>query len=108
MPVTVTVCVTCQVVVVKVRAAGAAVPSLGSSLVTATRTGPAGCAIRTTVKVAVPPASGVVRPVVGSTSRPYSLSALTAWTVPAAAGGGPSASYSASWVAPAFTVRVTV
>ena len=51
-PVTVTVCVVFQVVVVKVSDDGDTVPSLASRLVTATVTSPVGSVASFTVKVA--------------------------------------------------------
>ena len=58
-PVTVTVCATFQLAVVKVSDAGATVPSVGSLELSAIVTSAVGCAVSTTVNVAVPPASVV-------------------------------------------------
>src|SRR5258706_204826 len=69
-PVTVTVCVTFQFAVVNVRLAGATVPSVRSELVNPTVTFAVGWLVRTTVNVAVPPASVVVSPDVGFTVIP--------------------------------------
>ena len=109
-PVTVTVCSVSQVPLVKVsdvEAAGTPLPtetspSLVSWLATVTITFAPGCVFSFTVKAAVPPAS-VAWPVTVPGVSPYSSSAFCALTVTAL-----SASYVASWVAPVFTVRVTV
>ena len=69
-PVTVTVCATFQFAVVKVRLAGLTVPSVVSLELSAIVTSAVGCVLSTTVKVAVPPASVVVRPAVGVTVMP--------------------------------------
>ena len=59
-----------QFAAVNVRLAGATVPSVGSLELSAIVTSAVGCVVSTTVKVAVPPASVVVRPVVGVTVMP--------------------------------------
>ena len=61
-PVTVAVCAACQLPASKTMSAGLTVPSLASLLVNVTVTGAVGWLVRTTPKVAVPPASVVVRP----------------------------------------------
>ena len=74
---TVTVCGTFQLAAVKVRLAGATVPSVVSLEVRPMVTSAVGWVLSTTVKVAVPPASVVVRPEVGVTVMPaVSLSVL--------------------------------
>jgi hypothetical protein len=65
-PVTVTVCATFQFALVKTRLAGLTVPSAGLLEVRAMVTFAVGCVLRTTVKVAVPPASFVVSGVVAA------------------------------------------
>ena len=67
---TVTVCGAFQLAAVNVRLAGATVPSVVSLELSAIVTSAVGCAVSTTVKVAVPPASVVVRPEVGVTVMP--------------------------------------
>ena len=67
---TVTVCAVFQLAVVKVRLAGETVPSVVSLELSAIVTSAVGCVLSTTVKVAVPPASVVVSPVVGVTVIP--------------------------------------
>ena len=80
-PVTVTVCGVLQLPVVKVRVAGATVPSVVSLELRPMVTSAVGCEARTTVKVAVPPASVVVRPLVGVTVMPAaSLSVVVTLT----------------------------
>src|SRR5258706_11622744 len=69
-PVTVTVCVTFQFAVVNVTLAGATVLSVSSDLVNPTVTFAVGWLVRTTVNVAVPPASVVVSPAIGFTVIP--------------------------------------
>ena len=64
-PVTVTVCGAFQLAAVKVRLAGATVPSVVSLEDRPMVTSAVGWVLSTTVKVAVPPASVVVRPEVG-------------------------------------------
>ena len=60
---------------------GLTVPSVGSLELSAMVTSAVGCDVRTIVKVAVPPASVVVRPVVGVTVMPAaSLSVLVTAT----------------------------
>src|SRR2546427_654271 len=66
-PVTVTVCATFQFAVVNVSEAGDTVPSVRSELVNPTVTFAVGWLVRTTVNVAVPPASVVASPDVGLT-----------------------------------------
>ena len=68
-PVTVTVCGVAQLAAVKVRLAGATVPSVVSLLEIPVETSAVGSAFRTTVKVAVPPAS-VVLPLIADTVNP--------------------------------------
>ena len=80
-PVTVTVCGTFQFALVKVRLAGLTVPSVVSLELRPIVTSAVGCVFSTTVKVAVPPASVVVRPDVGVTVMPaVSLSVLVTAT----------------------------
>ena len=80
-PVTVTVCGTFQFAVVKVRLAGLTVPSVVSLELSPMVTSAVGWVFSTTVKVAVPPASVVVRPDVGVTVMPaVSLSVLVTAT----------------------------
>ena len=67
---TVTVCAMFQLATVKVRLAGVAVPSVVSLLDRAMLTSALGWLLSTTVKLAVPPASVVVRPLVGTTVMP--------------------------------------
>src|SRR6266446_341765 len=69
-PVTVTVCATFQFAVVKVSDAGATVPSVRSLDDNPIVTFADGWAFKTTVNVAVPPASVVVSPEVGFTVIP--------------------------------------
>ncbi len=76
-PVTVTVWATFQLTVVKVTLAGATVPSVRSLLVSPTVTFAVGWVSRTTVNVAVPPASVVTRPEVGATVIPGTFAART-------------------------------
>ena len=76
-PVTVTVCGVFQFAVVNVTLAGLTVPSDVSLELSPIVTFAVGCAVRTMVNVAVPPASVVVRPKVGLTVMPaVSLSML--------------------------------
>ena len=63
-PVTVTVCATFQFPLVKMRLAGLTVPSVGLLELRAIVTSAVGSVVSTTVNVAVPPASVVVRPAV--------------------------------------------
>ena len=78
---TVTVCGVFQLAVVKVTDAGLTVPSVVSLELSPTVTLAVGCEARTTVKVAVPPASVVVSPEVGVTVMPAaSLSVLLTTT----------------------------
>ena len=80
-PVTVTVCGIFQLAGVNVRLAGSTVPSAVSVELSAIVTSAVGCDVRTTVYVAVPPASVVVRPKVGETVMPVaSLSVLVTRT----------------------------
>ena len=58
-PVTVTVCAVFQFAVVNVSDAGETVPSVASLELSAVLTFAVGCAVSTTVNVAVPPASVV-------------------------------------------------
>ena len=82
-PVTVTVRGVFQLPVVNVRLAGLTVPSVVSLEVRPMVTSAVGCDANTTVKVAVPPASVVVRPKVGVTVMPASsLSVLVTETLP--------------------------
>ena len=69
-PVTVTVCAVLQLPGVKVREAGATVPSVRSLEESPIVTFAVGWVSSTTVKVAVPPDSVVVRPDVGATVNP--------------------------------------
>ena len=73
---TVTVCAVLQLAAVKVRLAGETVPSVVSLLDRAIVTSAVGWLPSTTVKVAVPPASVVTRPLVGSTVMPAASSSL--------------------------------
>src|SRR5258706_9075336 len=76
-PVTVTVCATFQFTLVNVTLDGATVPSVRSELVNPTVTFAVGWLVRTTVNVAVPPASVVVRPRDGiHVNPPHSPSAF--------------------------------
>ena len=76
-PVIVTVCVVFQLAAVKVRLDGETVPSAVLLEVSPMVTLAVGWLVRTTVKVAVPPASVVVNPLVGVTVMPAaSLSVL--------------------------------
>ena len=76
-PVTVTVCAVFQFALVNVSDAGDTVPAAVSSDDRSTSTSAVGSAVNTTVNVAVPPASVVVRPEVGVTVTPdASLSVL--------------------------------
>ena len=73
----VTVCATFQFAAVKITLAGLTVPSVTSFEIKPIVTSAVGCEVRTTVKVAVPPASLVVSPDVGVTVMPaVSLSRL--------------------------------
>ncbi len=67
---TVTVCAVFQLAGVKVRLVGETVPSVVSLLDSAMLTLALGWVPSTTVKVAVPPASVVIRPMVGLTVMP--------------------------------------
>ena len=69
-PVTVTVCATFQFAGVNVRLAGADRALVVSLELSAIVTSAVGCDVSTTVNVAVPPASVVVRPEVGVTVMP--------------------------------------
>ena len=69
-PVTVTVCAVFQFAAVNVSDAGLTVPSVVSFELSPIVTSAVGCASSTTVKVAVPPASVVVSPLVGVTVMP--------------------------------------
>ena len=69
-PVTVTVCALFQFADVNVTGDGATVPSAVFELLNPTVTLAVGCEVSTTVNVAVPPASVVVRPLVGLTVIP--------------------------------------
>ena len=69
-PVTVTVCGVFQLADVNVTEVGLTVPSVVSLLLSPTVTSAVGCAVSTTVNVAVPPASVVVNPLVGVTVMP--------------------------------------
>src|ERR1051325_9344184 len=69
-PVTVTVWATFQLAVLNVRLAVETVPSAGLLLATGIATLAVGWLLRRTVKLAVPPASVVTRPVVGVTVMP--------------------------------------
>src|SRR5204862_2667537 len=69
-PVTVTVCATFQLAVVNVKLAGATVPSAGLLELNAMVTSAVGCEVRTTVKVAVPPASRSEERRVGKAGSP--------------------------------------
>ena len=70
-----------QFAVVKVTLAGLTVPSTVLLELRPIVTSAVGCDVRTTVKVAVPPASVVVRPEVGVTVMPaVSLSVLVTET----------------------------
>jgi hypothetical protein len=64
-PVTVTVCGTFQSAAVNVRLAAETVPSVVSLEATGMTTSAVGSLVRTTVKLAVPPASVVPRPATG-------------------------------------------
>ena len=76
-PVTVIVCGVFQLALVKVTLAALTVPSVGSFEIKPIVTSAVGCEFSTTVKVAVPPASVVVKPDVGVTVMPaVSLSVL--------------------------------
>ena len=80
-PVTVTVCGVFQFAFVKVTLAGLTVPSTVLLELRPIVTSAVGCEFSTTVKVAVPPASVVVRPEVGVTVMPaVSLSVLVTET----------------------------
>src|SRR5207249_1413510 len=73
-----------QFAVVNVTDAGDTVPSVVSLLEIGTVTVAVGCEVSTTVKVAVPPLSVVVRPAVGFTMKPaLSLSMLVTDTLAA-------------------------
>ena len=67
---TVTVCAVLQLAAVKVRLAGETVPSVVSLQDRAIVTSAVGWLSSMTVKVAVPPASVVIRPLVGLTVMP--------------------------------------
>ena len=69
-PVTVTVCGVAQFALVKTRLAALTAPSAGLLELSAIVTFAVGCEFNTTVNVAVPPASVVVRPAVGVTVIP--------------------------------------
>ena len=69
-PVTVTVCALFQFADVKVTLDGLTVPSAVLFELRPTVTFAVGCAVRTIVNVAVPPASVVVNPLVGVTVKP--------------------------------------
>ena len=69
-PVTVTIWARFQFALVKVRLDGLGVPSLLLLLAMAMLTSAVGAVASTTLKLAVPPASVVVSPVVGVTIRP--------------------------------------
>ena len=73
-PLTVTVWAVRALAGVKVRLFGETVPSVVSLLERATVTVAVGTVLRATVKVAVPPASVVVRPEVGVTVKPCGFS----------------------------------
>ena len=73
-PVTVTVCATFQSAAVNVTLAGETVPSDVSSLVSAIATSAVGLLPRTTVNVALPPASVVTKPLSGDTVIPAASS----------------------------------
>jgi len=76
-PATVTVCGDCQAAAVKVSDPGAAVPSVASLESIEMVTSLVGWLVSLTVKVAVPPASVVVSPLIGVTVKPTtSLSVL--------------------------------
>ena len=62
-----------QFAVVNVRLAGPTVPSVVSLELSAIVTSAVGCVFSTTVNVAVPPASVVVRPAVGVTVIPATV-----------------------------------
>src|SRR6185369_9318307 len=80
-PVTVTVCGTFQSAAVNVRFAAETLPSVVSLEATGMTTSTVGWLVRTTVKLAVPPASVVPRPATGVTVMPASsLSALVTAT----------------------------
>ena len=80
-PVTVTVCAMFQFTLVNVRLAGATTPSAGALELSAMVTSAVGWLVSTTVNVAVPPASVVVRPAIGVTVMPEpSLSVLVTAT----------------------------
>ena len=80
-PVTVTVCAMFQLAVVNVRLGELTVPSVGSLELSPMVTSAVGWLVSTTVNVAVPPASVVVRPEVGVTVMPAaSLSVLVTAT----------------------------
>ncbi len=86
-PVTVTVWAVSQFADVKTTSAGLTVPSDVSELVRVTVTVAVGWELRTTVKLAVPPASVVTKPDVGLTVTPaLSLSLI----VPVALAGVPT------------------
>ncbi len=74
---TVTVCAVLQLAAVKVRLAGETVPSPVSLLTIGSVTLAVGWLVNTTVKLAVPPASVVIRPLVGLTV----MSALSSSTL---------------------------
>ena len=102
-PATDTICAMFQVVDVKIRRVGDTVPSVVSRLSIVTVTFAVGCLVSSTVKVSVVPSSTVRPPATTTgTSRSYSSSALTAYTV-----SEEIASYLASPVAIWFTVSVT-
>ena len=80
-PVTVTVWGTFQLAAVNVRLAAGIVPSVRSLEATGMTTSAVGWLFRTTVKLAVPPASVVPRPATGVTVMPApSLSVFTSAT----------------------------
>jgi hypothetical protein len=64
-PVMVTVCAALQLEIAKINSVGLTVPSLLSLLVSVTVTALVGSEVSTTVKVAVAPASLVVKPLMG-------------------------------------------
>ena len=82
-PVTVTVCAVFQLAAVKVRLAGATVPSPVSLEVRAMVTSAVGWALSTTVKVAVPAASVVGPEIVLTVMPEASSSVLVTLTSPA-------------------------
>src|SRR5262245_58667803 len=75
-PVTVTVCAASQLAAVNVSDDGETVPSVVSFELTPTVTSAVGCAVSTTLNVAVPPASVVANPDVGETVNPDTSSSV--------------------------------